>query len=320
MALRKVWDWKYFVRENKNKPICLICNETVAVMKEYNIKRHYVTKHASTYEKFEGQVRKDKFQNLKKSIKAQQSVFRRASRDTLSNVKLSLKISEAIGKSCRPFSDGEFIKDCIGIFVDKMCPEKRNSLENTSLSCPTITRRIEDLSQDIENAVEMKISQCKFYSIVLDESNVISDAAQLSVFIRGVANNFEVIEELLEMCSMKGTTTRQHIVDEVKKVFEKFKIDPKKFCGITTDEAAAMTGKIKGFIKLFIDELGVKKPDIVVNCCIIHQDNLCSKVLRFEDIMKKVVQSVNFIRSRALNHRHFKAMVDEFDSKYGDRV
>ena len=81
-----------------------------------------------------------------------------------------------------------------------------------------------------------------------------------------------------------------------------------------------MTGKIKGFIKLFIDELGVKKPDIVVNCCIIHQDNLCSKVQRFEDIMKKVVQSVNFIRSRALNHRHFKAMVDEFDSKYGDRV
>ena len=55
-------------------------------MKEYNIKKHYVTKHANMYEKFEGQVRKDKFQILKKSIKAQQSVFIRASRDTLSNV------------------------------------------------------------------------------------------------------------------------------------------------------------------------------------------------------------------------------------------
>ena len=104
----------------------------------------------------------------------------------------------------------------------------------------------------------MKISQCVFHSIVLDESTDISDTAQLSVFIRDVTNNFEVIEELLEMCSMKGTTTGQHIVDEVKKVFEKFKIDPKILCGITNDGAAAMNGKIKGFTRLVNDELGVK--------------------------------------------------------------
>ena len=114
-------------------------------MKKYNIKRHCVTKHTNTNEKFEGQIRKDKFQNLKKPIKAQQSVLIRESKDTLSNVTLSFKISEAIAKRCRPFRGNKFIKDCIGMFVDEMCPEKRNSLENTSFSCPTITRRIEDL-------------------------------------------------------------------------------------------------------------------------------------------------------------------------------
>ena len=55
-----------------------------------------------------------------------------------------------------------------------------------------------------------------------------------------------------------------------------------------------MTGKIKGFTKLFMDELRVKKSDIAVNHSIIHQENLCSKILGFEDITKKVVQSVNF--------------------------
>ena len=40
---------------------------------------------------------------------------------------------------------------------------------------------------------------------------------------------------------MKETTTGQHIVDEVKKVFETFKIDCKNFCGATTDGAAAIT-------------------------------------------------------------------------------
>ena len=196
-----------------------------------------------------------------------------------------------------------------------MRPEK-NLLENNR---PTITRRIEDLSQDIENLLEMKISPCEFYSIALDESTDMSDAAQLSVFIRGVTNNFEVFEEILEMCSMKGTTTRGYIVDKAEKVFfEKFGIDPKKLCGFTTDGAATMSGKMKGFTKLLMDELGVKKCYIPVNHCSIYQENLCSKVLGFEDVMKKVVQSVNFIHSQALNHRQFKAMLDGLDSKYGD--
>ena len=82
---------------------------------------------------FEGQVRKDKFQTLKKSIKAQQIVFIRASRDTLSTVKLSFRISEAIAKSFRPFSNGGFIKDCKRMFLDEMCPEKKNCLENARL-------------------------------------------------------------------------------------------------------------------------------------------------------------------------------------------
>ena len=72
---------------------------------------------------------KTKFQDSQKSIKAQQSVFTKASRDTLSNVKLSFKISEAIVKSCRPFSNGKFVKDfmkdCLGMLVDEMCPEKK---------------------------------------------------------------------------------------------------------------------------------------------------------------------------------------------------
>ena len=39
------------------------------------------------------------------------------------------------------------------------------------------------------------------------------------------------------------TTTEQHIVDKVKKVFEKFKIDSKKLYGIINEGGAAITGK-----------------------------------------------------------------------------
>ena len=67
-------------------------------------------------------------------------------------------------------------------------------MANTSLSHLTITRRIEDLSQDVENALEMKICQCELYSIALDENTDVSDTAQLSVFTRGVTSNLKLLK------------------------------------------------------------------------------------------------------------------------------
>lgn len=58
-----------------------------------------------------------------------------------------------------------------------------------------------------------------------------------------------------------------------------------------------MTGAIKGFIKFFMDGLRVDITDIMVNNCIINLENVCPSVLGFQDIIKKVVQSVNFIHS-----------------------
>ena len=41
------WTSEYFFIENADsRPLCLICNKTVNVNKEYNIKRHYDSKHA----------------------------------------------------------------------------------------------------------------------------------------------------------------------------------------------------------------------------------------------------------------------------------
>lgn len=97
-------------------------------MKEYNIQRNCTIKHSNTCE----QVRKGKFENLKKRGKAQQSVFVNSSKDTISNVKLSFKIDEAIAKGCTSFRNHKFIKvhrnNCRRNLL-----RKKNSLENMSL-------------------------------------------------------------------------------------------------------------------------------------------------------------------------------------------
>lgn len=39
--------------------MCLICHETIAVIKKYNLKRHYETKHAAKFDEIDGQMRVD---------------------------------------------------------------------------------------------------------------------------------------------------------------------------------------------------------------------------------------------------------------------
>ena len=51
---------------------------------------------------------------------------------------------------------------------------------------------------------------------------------------------------------------------------------------------------------------------------IIHQENLCAKVLTMEYVMSIFISTVNFIRSRGLNHRQFTAFLEELNSEYGE--
>jgi len=45
------------------------------VVKEYNIRRHYVTRHAETHRGLQGQPRREKVKELIAGLKKQQSVF-----------------------------------------------------------------------------------------------------------------------------------------------------------------------------------------------------------------------------------------------------
>ena len=39
------WTSKYFFTDTENKAVCLLCQEMIAVLKEFNLKRHHETKH-----------------------------------------------------------------------------------------------------------------------------------------------------------------------------------------------------------------------------------------------------------------------------------
>ena len=73
------WTERYFFTDVGVKAVCLICHETLAVFKEYNLKRHFQTKHANFGHNLSKQELQKKTTDLVKSLKQQQTVFEKTS-------------------------------------------------------------------------------------------------------------------------------------------------------------------------------------------------------------------------------------------------
>ncbi|ESN91316.1 hypothetical protein HELRODRAFT_125570, partial [Helobdella robusta] len=133
----------YFVVQQADVILCLICQETIAVHKECNIKRHYCSKHRK-FDSVVGQIRTDRINSMKQEIVAPQSLFKIGNQSAEAATKVSYLIAEAIAKRGKPFSDGELVENCLEIFTD-VCPTKKSLVENVSLSHQTIGRRVDDM-------------------------------------------------------------------------------------------------------------------------------------------------------------------------------
>ena len=121
------WQTDYFFVEYRGNATCLICTENIAVYKEYNVKRHFSTKHAE-YAKYLGDEREKRVTELKKNLWKQQNLFKKGRNEADSAVEASYVVSEMIAKAGKPFTEGEFIKKCMLQAGSIVCPEKKGPL------------------------------------------------------------------------------------------------------------------------------------------------------------------------------------------------
>ena len=121
----------------------------------------------------------------------------------------------------------------------------------------TIQRRIMSLSGNIAEQLTEKTKIIEFISLALDESTDISSTAQLLIFIQGVTQDFEVLEELLGMWLLKGQTKGVDILvllDECSNT----DLDLSKLSRIATDGAPAIIGVNSGLVTLLKKHLQEK--------------------------------------------------------------
>jgi len=132
------------------------------------------------------------------------------------------------------------VKECLMAVVDILCPEKKISFSDVSLSARTVTRRIEEMSADVKNCLKDYCKNFQFFSIALDESTDTKDTAQLAVFVRGVNSAFDTVEEFVQLVPMKGTTTGADILEALLKCTTDMGLDLSKLVCVSTDGAPAM--------------------------------------------------------------------------------
>ena len=310
------WTELYLFVSVNQKPVCLVCHESLSAMKEYNLKRHYDTKHATKFETFKGQLRQDKMRALKSQLQRQQDSFQKQNIENEANMKVSYIISEKIALKSKPFTDGQFIKECMEAAAEVLCPSQKQLFSKVSLSGVTVARRIEELATDLENSLKERASKFVYYSVALDESTDITDTAQLAMFIRGIDNNFVITEEMAALFPMKGTTKGRDIYECLMTVLRRYNLELTNLSAVVTDGAPSMVGKNEGLVGL----IKKQKNDLPLMHyhCIIHQQNLCAKSTNIDEVMKVVVKTVNFIKSRGHNHRVFQKFLREINAEYGD--
>uniref|UniRef100_A0A3B1K1Z5 SPIN-DOC-like zinc-finger domain-containing protein n=1 Tax=Astyanax mexicanus TaxID=7994 RepID=A0A3B1K1Z5_ASTMX len=306
------------------KPVCLICSETVALIKSANVKRHYETKHKAFDQSYppKSELRTQKIRSLTAQYDQSTRVLSRAFSAQQRANECSLRVAWVLGKHKKPFTDTSVVKECMTEIAEALLDGKEkdelcDKIEKIPLSACTATRRSEILAQDSLSQLEEAICKAPCVGLAVDESTDVSDNAQLLVYIRFLnREKNEFCEDLLGVTPLQTTTKGEDIYLAIKEMLSKRGIEPKKVISITTDGAPAMIGRGKGAVARLKED----NADLISYHCIIHQAVLCSALSdEYAEVMKTMMKIINFLRaSSSCQHRMLREFLKETDANSDD--
>ena len=97
--------------------------------KEYNLKRHFQTKNDNFGSNLSESKLQQKANDMVKNLKQQQTVIVKQTVIQEAATKASFVLAYKLAKQNKPFTDTEFVKECMLDAVDITCPEVRTKIE-----------------------------------------------------------------------------------------------------------------------------------------------------------------------------------------------
>jgi hypothetical protein len=141
----------------------------------------------------------------------------------------SFKVAEMIAMKMHPHTIAEdLISPACKEIVKSMLGEgAEKEISVIPLSNDTISRRIDDMSSDIQRNVVEKVSDGRIFALQLDESTDISKKCQLLSYIRCVVKD-SIIEQFFSCTELLSTSTGLDIYNSISSTFEKNGLSWKK--------------------------------------------------------------------------------------------
>lgn len=306
------YGFTFCVVDDEERPMCVICNEKLAneSMKPAKLNRHLKTKHKELQNKHA-----DFFQRRAENLKIQSAHLKKFATIPQKALRASLEVSYLIGKTMKPHTIGEsLILPAATKMTSIMHGDKYgNELKTIPLSRDTVSRRISEMSRNIESEVIKRIQNSSVFALQLDETTDITKMSQLIIYVRFIFNE-DITETFLCCKSLEGKTTGEKIFEVINEYFETKSLTWANCVAVCTDGAAALTGSNKG-LRGLIQKVA---PHMVFNHCMIHRQALVAKDMDEElhNVLQDAVSSINYIKCNSHNSRLFSILCNEMGSTY----
>ncbi|GFX66380.1 SCAN domain-containing protein 3 [Trichonephila clavipes] len=174
-------------------------------------------------------------------------------------------------------------------------------LQSIPLSNDTVSRRIDDIAEDVEQQLFGKLRD-KLFSIQLDEATDSNKDAHFIAYVR-FWDGMSAVKELLFCKPIKLKATAMALFDILNNFINEANIEWKNCVGICTDGARIMSGRFKSIQALVKQKI----PLCIWTHCMIHREALASKEISpgLNIVLMTVVTVVNYIKMRPLKSRIF---------------
>ncbi|CAK9816162.1 SCAN domain-containing protein 3 [Anthophora plagiata] len=284
-------------------PFCLLCQQclTKESMKRGRLEAHLKAKHSA-------HINSDLnyFKTLKKNFRERTTLKSLFTAHTSTNdrvLEASYQISLFIAKTGKNNTIGEnLIKPSISAFLKTVLEKDNKDVKAMPLSNNTVSRRINEMSEDIEKQLVEKLKKRNF-SVQLDVSTLRDSEAVLITYVRYIDKG-HFAEEMLFCKRLESTTTSKDIYNKLKNYLDVNDIPMKNITSCAADSANNMMGKKNGCLKLMKDA----NPEMILVHCVIHRENLVAKNISpvLNEVLHSVIKCINAIKANAKCEHHFK--------------
>lgn len=296
---------------NEERPQCVVCMKVLSVesMLPSKLKRHLETVHPNLIGK-----PREFFQRKQTEAVKQKAFFSKHSKANSDALLASYKVAYHIAKCKKPHTIAEELILPAAVDMAKIMigEEAGKQLLKIPLSNNTISRRIDDISEDISNQLINSL-RGKEFGIQLDEATDSHKDAHLICYVRYV-NEKQLIEDLLFCKEIEGGTSGKELFDIVDSFMAENDINWEDCVGVCTDGGRSMSGHYQGLQS----RIRAKAPNAVWTHCIIHREALAAATFSPElsAVIKTVIQVINFIKTRPMKARFFSKLCDDTGAQH----